>query len=96
MTLGPPSGRTDLRTFVACVPLGFEGLRDVGSGAEVGVVSRRHGALAESGKICSDAARCRHQPSYSRRRKDGGARAKPMGYASRLGGNVGDVTEMAD
>jgi hypothetical protein len=27
MTNGPPERRTDLRTFVACVPLGFEAFR---------------------------------------------------------------------
>jgi hypothetical protein len=40
-TNGPPQRRTDLRTFVACVPLGFEGLAGCGGGAGPGLVTSR-------------------------------------------------------
>jgi hypothetical protein len=41
-TNGPPEGRTDLRTFIACVPLDFEGLaRPLGELVR-GLVNLRH------------------------------------------------------
>lgn len=49
-----PSGRTDLRTFVACVPLGFEGLRQRSGRADLGLVTRRHRVIV-TWRWCSEA-----------------------------------------
>jgi hypothetical protein len=52
MTLGPPEGRTDLRTFVACVSLSLTlSLKALQAGAAVRILVSsldvRGGALAE-------------------------------------------------